>query len=59
MLTEPFLGVFWIRQDCLRYKARAEELPGLVKRRKKINDKTEVIKADIPTWGPALDLDVA
>ena len=37
MLTEPFLGVFWIRQDCLRYKARAEELPGLVKRRKILN----------------------
>ena len=37
MLTEPFLGVFWIRQDCLRYKARAEELPGLVKRRKTLN----------------------
>ena len=37
MLIEPFLGVFWIRQDCLRYKARAEELPGLVKRRKILN----------------------
>ena len=53
MLTEPFLGVFWIRQDCLRYKARAEELPGLVKRRKILNGKTKVIKANIPTWNPA------
>lgn len=46
MLTEPFLGVFWIRQDCLRYKARAEELPGLVKRQKNINGKTEVFHHD-------------